>query len=241
MQIYNDAPPATSAPVPEWDRPQTDFTPDDVERVQRIKAIGLTCLNHIHGDFVFEDWCGVGAALLVITEEALVAVGAFKWDPRNARMVKEFNQLWEQYEASAGTNRKPLSKQERCALREVMTNPAILAWRETLTGSEKRKLNHPKAILSRYMAHAKAKAIPAEDRKPSPQAQLKATNIELQEENHWLKQRGDGNAFTKSDSVKAIAAAIVGTFDGLSNKTTKVEAIARELNAWLKAQKVPAS
>jgi hypothetical protein len=132
-----------------------------------------------------------------------------------------------------------LSKQERCALREIMGNPNISAWRATLTGPEKRRLNHPNAVLNRFKAQATA--IPAENRKPSPQAMLKATNIELQEELHRLKQRGDGNAFMRTDSTKDIATAIIGTFDGLSNKTTKIEAIARELNAWVKQQKMAVS
>ena len=81
---------------------------------------------------------------------------------------------------------------------------------------------------------------PCGDRKPSPQAKLKAANIELQEELHRLRQHGDGNAFTKNDSAKAIAAVVIHTFDGLSNKTAKVEAIVRELNAWVKQQKMAA-
>ena len=154
--------------------------------------------------------------------------------------MKEFNARWEEYEAGAGRNHKPLSKQERWALREVMTNPEITAWRSTLTGPEKRKLNHPNAVLNRFRAQAKAKATSAEDRKPSPQAKLKAANIELQEELHRVKQHGDGNAFTRNDSAKTIAAVIIHTFDGLSNKTTMIEAIVRELNAFVKEQKMAA-
>jgi hypothetical protein len=211
----------------------------DVER-QRIKANGLACLGRLHGDMTWEDWMGAGAAMVIITGEALVEVGALKWDPNNKRLAKAFNVRWEEYEAGAGNNHKPLSKQERCALREIMGNPDISAWRSTLTGPEKRKLNYPKAVLARFKAQAKAKTTTAEDRAPSPQAKLKAANIELQEELHRLKQRGDGNAFTRTDSPKAIVTVIVGTFDGLANKTAKVEAIARELNSWMKQQKMAA-
>ena len=216
-------------------------TPDDAERAQRIKADGLQCLGRLHGDQTWEDWMGAGAAMAIITEEALVEVGALKWDPNNKRAVKEFNRRWDEYETGAGKNHKPLSKQERCALREILGNPEIAAWRGTLTSPEKRHLNHPKAVLSRFKAQAKAKAIPAANRKPSPQAKLKAANIELQEELYRLKQQSDGNAFTKNDTAKAIATAIIGTFDGMSNKTAKVDAIMRELYAWLKAQRMAAS
>jgi hypothetical protein len=213
----------------------------DAERVlQRIKADGLACLNRLHGDMAWEDWMGVGAAMEIITKEALVEVVALEWDPGNRRLVKAFNVRWEEYEAGAGKNHRPLLKQERCALREIMYNPDISAWRSTLTGPDKRRLNYPKAVLNRFKTQAKAKATPADNRKPSPQAKLKAVIIELQEELHRLEKRGDGNAVSKSDNAKAIAAAIVGTFDGVSNKTAKVEAIARELNAWIKQQKMAA-
>jgi hypothetical protein len=198
------------------------------------------CLVRLHGDVTWDDWIGVGAAMEIVTAEALAVVGTLKWDPNNKQLVIEFNARWELYEKRAGLNHKPLSKQERSALREVMDNSAISAWRSTLTGPEKRNLNHPKAVLRRFQAHAKAKAIPAEDRKPSSQAKLKAANIELQEELHRLKRRGDGNSFTRDDSAKAIATAIIGTFDGLSTKTGKIEAVIRELGAWVKRQKMAA-
>jgi hypothetical protein len=212
----------------------------DAGRVQRIKANGIACLGRLHGDVTWDDWLGVGEAMEIITDEALVEVGAFKWDPDNKRAVKAFNVRWEEYEAGGGRNHKPLSKQERSALREIMGKPAISAWRETLTGPEKRRLNYPKAVLNRFKAHAKAGATGSEDRKPSPFEQMKRNNIELQEEVHRLMRTGDGNAFTKNDNTKDIATAIIGTFDGLNNKTTKVEAIARELTAWVKQQKMAA-
>ena len=218
--------------------PAAHVITNNAERVQRIKANGLQCLGRLHGDQTWDDWIGVGAALVIITKEALVEVAALKWDPNNKRLVKAFTVRWDEYEAGAGKNHKPLSRQERHALREVMNNPELSAWRSTLTGPEKRRLNHPNAVLNRYKSQAKAKATPAENRKPSPLAKLKAANIELQEELHQLKQHGDGSTFSKGDSTKNIAAAIIGTFDGLTNKASKVEAIARELTVWVKQQKL---
>ena len=203
---------------------------------ERIKADGLACLNRLHSDLTFEDWLGVGAALTIVTSEALVEVNAFKWDRSNRQLVKEFNRRWDEYESGAGGNCKPLSKQERSALREIIANPAILAWRNTLTSEDKRRLNYPKAVIRSFNAKK-----PAGERKQSPQAKLKAANIELQEELHRLKKRGDGNGFTSADTVKDIVNAIIGTFEGLSTKTARVEAIARELNAWIKQQKIAAS
>ena len=112
-----------SSKVPRWDLPPN--TPDDAEHVQRIKANGLACLGRLHGDLTFEDWIGAGAALMIITAEALAAIDATTWDKDNKRVVTEFNRRWDDYEFGAGKNHKPLSKQERSALREVMANPAI--------------------------------------------------------------------------------------------------------------------
>lgn len=239
MSIYT-APPQSAnsaAPVPG----QVLLEYHAIDDAERIKAEGLQCLGRLHGDLTWDDWLGVGAALEVITAEALAVVGAFKWESNNKRAVCEFNARWDLYEYSAGVNHKPLSKQERCALREVMVNPEISAWRSTLTGPEKRRLNHPNAVINRFKAQAKAKATPAETRKPSPFEQLKAANVGLQEELHQLKKSGDGNLFSKNDTPKAIATVIVRTFDGLGNKTAKVKAIVRELSAWVKAQKMAAS
>jgi hypothetical protein len=96
---------------------------------------------------------GIGAAMMVITEEAMAEVGATVWDKNNRRLVREFTQRWDEYEASAveaGSNEKPLSKQERWALREVMTNPEIGAWRARLDGTNRRKLNHPNKVIERW-------------------------------------------------------------------------------------------
>ena len=49
---------------------------------------------------------------------------------------------------------------------------------------------------------------------------------------HRLKKNGDGNSFTNDSTVKEIATAVIGTFDGLSSKVSRVESIARELQAW---------
>lgn len=212
-------------------------TPGDEDRRQRIKQNGLECLGRLHGDQTWEDWMGIAAAMEIITEEALDAVNASAWDKDNKQAVKEFNRRWDSYEAGCGKNHKPLSKQERWAVREVMTNPAISAYRSTLTGPEKRRLNHPNAVINRWKAKQRTDATPAKDRPPSAFANLKKTNVELQEELHQIKKRGDGSGFTKDDTNKAIATAIIGTFDGLSSKLSRVEGIARELQTWLKAQK----
>jgi hypothetical protein len=160
-------------------------TPGDEERKQRIKANGLECLRRLHGNQTWEDWMGTGAAMMVITEEAMAEVGASEWDKDNKRLVKEFNERWDEYEARAlrkGTNDKPLSKQERWALREVMTNPEIGAWRGLLDGPQQRRLNHPNAIVNKWKASTqtrepKAKRPPSDLLSPA----LTAKNKEIEQ------------------------------------------------------------
>lgn len=67
---------------------------------------------------------------------------------------------------------------------------------------------------------------------------MKLENISLQEELHQLKKRGDGHAFGKNDTAKAIAIAVISAFNGLSTKVSRVETIARELNAWVNQKKM---
>jgi hypothetical protein len=130
--------------------PKAHTTPGDKERKQRILANGLECLRRLHGDQTWEDWMGTGEAMMVLTEDALAAVGATAWDKDNKKLVKEFNRRWDEYEAGAGSNQKPLSKQERASLRFVMTNPEVGAFRAGLMGPDKRRLNHPNAVINRW-------------------------------------------------------------------------------------------
>jgi hypothetical protein len=140
-------------------------TPGDIERKQRILDHGLECLRRLHGDQTWEDWTGTGEALMVITEDACAAVGVSGWDKTNTRLVREFNKQWDAYEIRLGSNYKPLSKQERWALREVMTNPEIGVWRGLLDGPQKRRLNHPNAVINKWKASTQTRE--KKERQPS--------------------------------------------------------------------------
>ena len=177
----------------EREAPRT--TPGDEERKERVLDHGRDCLRRVKGDTTWEDWMGIGAALMVITEGALAEVGVTVWDSNNKRLTMEFTRLWDEYEASAietGSNQKPLSKQERWALREVMTNPHIGGWRSTLDGVNRRKLNHPNKVIERWKRATQT--ADKEPKKPSPSMsqalkernevidQLEARNRDLEEE-----------------------------------------------------------
>jgi hypothetical protein len=148
--------------------PVTRTSPGDEDRKQRALAHGLECMRRIKGDQTWEDWLGIGEAMMVITEEAMAEVGVAAWDGNNKRLTKEFMSRWEEYERR-GTNdprQKPLSKQERWALREVMTNPDIGAWRSSLDGTNRRKLNHPNKVIESWKRNTQTSD--REPKKPSP-------------------------------------------------------------------------
>jgi hypothetical protein len=187
-------------------------TPGDEERKERVLNHGRDCLRRVKGDVTWEDWLGVGAALMVITEEAMAEVGATVWDANNRRLVREFNQRWDEYEASVigQSNQKPLSKQERWALREVMTNPNIGAWRATLDGTNRRKINHPNKVIESWRRATQTSD--KDPKKPTPSlsaalkerdkviAELEARNQELTEES--AGRSGDG--ISLDEAIEAV-------------------------------------
>jgi hypothetical protein len=157
-------------------------TPGDEERKQRILANGLECLRRLHSDQSWEDWIGTGEAMLIVTENTLAALGFAQWDKDNKPLVKEFNRRWDEYERSAGANYQyqPLSKQERWALREVMTNAEISTWRAALPGPDKRRLNHPNAVINRWKASKRERRppTPLTPREPAKPAAKPAVEID---------------------------------------------------------------
>jgi hypothetical protein len=119
---------------------------------QRILAAGRDCLARLLNDQTYEDWRGVGAALLVITRQTLaeLELEAEDWDPDDKGLVREFDLNWRRYEAAAGSNHKPLSRTERWALRQLMTNPQIHAWRANLDPELQRSLTHPNTVVTAW-------------------------------------------------------------------------------------------
>jgi hypothetical protein len=215
-------------------------TPGDEERKQRILANGRECLRRLHGDQTWEDWMGTGAALMIITEEALAEVGASDWDKDNKRLVREFNERWDEYETSTlrpGSNDKPLSKQERWALREVMTNPEIGAWRGLLDGPAQRRLNHPNAVLNKWRASTQTRE--SRRREPSPAlspalaardkkiAELEARNAELGEELEAARAPSEPPA-TEPLSLLAIIARAITAANQLENWSNGLSPAARK-------------
>jgi hypothetical protein len=125
-------------------------TPGDIERKRRIEANARDALRRLKGGQSYEDWRMVGQQMLVITEEVLGDLNLDVWDPDNRTLALRFTKRFEAWEASV-SNAKPISKQERWALRLLMTEPKYHAFYSTeLVGPEQRKVNHPNKIIERY-------------------------------------------------------------------------------------------
>lgn len=125
-------------------------TPGDTERKERIAANASECLRRLKGNQTYEDWRGVGAQMMVITEEVLNDLALDAWNKDDKQLVREFARRFEGWEASV-SNAKPISKQERWALRQLMTDPKYHTFYMTeLLGPEQRKTNHPNKIIEKY-------------------------------------------------------------------------------------------
>jgi hypothetical protein len=142
----------------------------DEGRKNEIKERGLEALRFIYSNQAWERWIDIGEAMLVITEEAAAVLGVAGWDKDNKPLVKLFNRRWDEYEQRAHNDptHKPLSKQERAMLRFVMEHPEVGAWRATLPGPNKRRLNHPNAVVN---AWKRAQPRPRERAAAQPQSQ----------------------------------------------------------------------
>jgi len=130
-------------------------TPTDKREQDRILASGRDCLRRIKNDQTYEDWRGIGAALMVITQQTLDELEEDEWDGGDKNMVHVFNRKWSLYESDVGSNHKPLSKQERWALRLLMTNPEIHAWRASLDSELQRQMIHPNTVVTKWKREAK--------------------------------------------------------------------------------------
>jgi hypothetical protein len=120
------------------------------EEQQLILDQGLAALRRINADKSWDDWKMVGAAVRVITEAAVEQAKSGAWHRDNKSAVRMFNGLWEHYEASDGSNHKPLSSSERTQLRFIMDHPEVEQWRNTLDNTKRRSLNHPNAVVSAW-------------------------------------------------------------------------------------------
>jgi hypothetical protein len=126
-----------------------------------IKRSAREALRRLKSGQTYEDWRAVGQQMMVITEEVINELALEEWDPDNKQLTREFTRRFEGWEAGV-SNAKPISKQERWALRELMTDPKYHAFYTTeLAGPEQRKTNHPNKIIEKYKRKIGSSASPA--------------------------------------------------------------------------------
>jgi hypothetical protein len=114
--------------------------------------LARVALRRLKNNQTYEDWRAVGRKLVAITIEVTHELQLTEWDQNNRTLTRNAANRFEEWEIGV-SNEKPMSKQERWALRELMTNPDIDAYYATLTGLERRRLNHPNAIINHWKKH----------------------------------------------------------------------------------------
>ncbi len=120
--------------------------------MDRVDELAREALRRLKSNHTYEDWRAVGHKLVAITAEVMRELQLTEWDQNNRTLTHKAAKRFDEWEISV-SNEKPMSKQERWALRELMTNPDIHAYYTMLTGSERRRLNHPNAIINHWKKH----------------------------------------------------------------------------------------
>jgi hypothetical protein len=168
----------------------------------------------------FEFWMLVARGLQALKDKADRIGGRFTFDRLRER-------------EGLGGKRKDgtdiLNKTRVSRLLAILDHASeVEGWRKDLADKQRFEWASPEAVWRHCPVFANPK--PADENKPlSAMAQLKQVNIVLQEENHKLKQREDGDRWKPSDTAADIATVIVGMFS-----TSKAEQIAKLVLAKLK-------
>ena len=215
-----------------------DTTPGDAERKERIDANAREALRRLKSGQTYEDWRAVGQQMMVITEEVMNELALDEWDKDNKQLTREFTRRFEGWEASV-SNAKPISKQERWALRELMTDPKYHAFYTTeLPGPEQRKTNHPNKIIEKYNRKYPDPNKPKKERKPSDLLspaltaknneieQLKHRNTELEEDLTAARNgaaSAEGAAPTTLEQARTAYIQFVIKVCGMNKKAVKAE------------------
>jgi hypothetical protein len=138
---------------------------------------------------------------------------------------KTFQRLREQ----AGLGEKAIPKATVTRGFQILERlPDVYKWRQGLTERQQYEWASPSAVFKHCPVFKSDGG-----RKPemSAMAKMKQANIVLQEENHKLKQREDGDRFKPTDTAKDIAAVMVGTLTA-----NKAEQVARYMLKLLKTR-----
>jgi hypothetical protein len=151
----------------------------DVERVSRQ---GTQAWQRLKKDKSWLDWLKVGEAHVVGRDWAMRIASTNR--PQGKAYNTAFGEWLAKYKFA------DMDKGNRARLFEVMDNLAqIEQWRQTLTLTERLKLNHPNAVLRKWKAFMKPEPR-TEAGEPKPT--LRDSVVNLSEENEALKREVSG-------------------------------------------------
>ena len=174
----------------------------------------------------FEFWMVIARGLKALKDKAERIGGRFTFDRLRER------------EGLGGKRRDGtdvLNKTRVSRLLAILEHEVeVVKWRaEELNDKKRFDWASPEAVWRHCPVFANPK--PDANKRPSPYAQLKATNIELQEQLSTALKREDGDTFNaQSSRPKEIALALYGQLEPYRGKAEKV---ARELLALVKKHK----
>jgi hypothetical protein len=187
--------------------------------VEHCVRVGQEAWTRLTNNQTFTDWLLVGEALLVGRAESMRTAHTNK--PEGRAYNAEFSD-WLKKNKFDGINKSTRSRLFECLAHRA----EIEAWIVTLATSERlKKLNHPAVVLRNWQ---KTRVKKADEVKPqSAIAKLRATIIELEEQNHRLQRDSKDRApFTPQDRPKDIAGFVWRTIQ----RTPKLaRSIARDL------------
>jgi hypothetical protein len=174
------------------------ITPEDLQIIKRGQSAAKK-IGRLTGT-PFETWVdvGFGAQRRQIVAERMAGTNR----PFGAAYKDAFRQLVHRY-PFGDMDENPT---ERAAAITMIENlPAITTWRNGLSESERRKINHPVAVLRRWKADQKAAHDTGEERGPTLRDQLKALKHEIAR----VRQEGTESLFAMTDTPDDKARSLV--------------------------------
>jgi hypothetical protein len=173
----------------------------------------------------WDDWMMTGEAVLIGRSECL---GATHTNDLNSKRYRDAFSEWMEVNGFG-----EMDKGERARLFECLDNrAAIEAWRATLTGPERRRLNHPQSVLRRWRARTvEGRATVTSDR-PSKNQIIAAQEERIDElEAQTSKVPGDQYDL-KTTNPSEIARIIIE-----ATTLDRVEALIKQLDRLVKSVK----
>jgi hypothetical protein len=164
-----------------------------------IVEAGRTAMSSLQKTLTL--WLAVGEAIKVLRDKA---------DRVGGRQT--FKRLMAQNGFSMNGRDKVIDAGLVSHLLDVLARKAdVIAWHEKLPPKQQREWSAPNTIKKHCPVFATPQD-PKAPRKPSAYAQMRATNIELQEQLNTALKREDGDRFRPRDTAEDIATVLVGMF-----------------------------